>query len=168
MSDDRPAALDPTRVFETLNRHGVDYVVIGGFAVIAHGHVRATKDVDLVASEERGNLERFAAALRELGARLRGIDAEHLPVDPANPDDLGNGANWTMVTDAGWVDFMARPPGAAVYAQLRSRSVRRRVRGVEVPIVGKDDLIRMKHAAGRPRDLADIAALTDMSGDHNV
>jgi hypothetical protein len=161
MADERPAPLDPTRVFETLNRHGVDYVVIGGFAVIAHGHVRATKDVDLIASEERENLERFAAALRELGARLRGVDAEYPPpVDPTNPNDLGNGANWTMVTNAGWVDFMAQPPGAAPYPQLRARSVRRHVRNVEIPIVGLDDLIRMKQAAGRARDLADIAALT--------
>jgi hypothetical protein len=165
MADDRPAALDPTKVFETLNRHGVDYVVIGGFAVIAHGHVRATKDVGLIASDERENLERFAAALRELGARLRGVDAEYLPVDPTNPDDLGNGANWTMVTDAGWVDFMAQPPGAAPYPQLRARSVRRRVRNIDIPIVGLDDLIRMKQAAGRARDLADIAALTDTHGE---
>lgn len=63
MADERPTALDPTKVFETLNRHGVDYVVIGGFAVIAHGHVRATKDVNLIASDARENLERFAAAL---------------------------------------------------------------------------------------------------------
>ncbi|CAN5802788.1 hypothetical protein BH23ACT10_BH23ACT10_07160 [soil metagenome] len=157
---DQPTALDPTRVFETLNRHGVDYLVIGGFAVIAHGHVRATKDVDVVASEDRENLERFAAALRELGAQLRGVDAQYLPVDPTNADDLGNGANWTMVTDAGWLDFMAEPPGAAPYPQLRARSVRRRVRSVDIPIVGLDDLVRMKQAAGRPRDLADIAALT--------
>ena len=167
MADDRPAALDPTKVFETLNRHGVDYLVIGGFAVIAHGHVRATKDVDLIASEERENLERLAAALSELGARLRGVDAEYLPVDPTNPDDLGNGANWALVTDAGWVDFMAQPPGAAPYPQLRDRSVRRRVRNIDIPIVGLDDLIRMKQAAGRARDLADIAALTDSHGEQD-
>jgi hypothetical protein len=164
--DDQPTALDPTRVFETLNRHRVDYLVIGGFAVIAHGHIRATKDIDLVASEQRENLERLADALRELGARLRGIDAEHLPVDPTNPDDLADGANWTMVTDAGWVDFMAQPPGANPYPQMLARSVRRRVRNVDIPIIGLDDLIRMKKAAGRPRDLADIAALSgDPSGD---
>lgn len=160
MADDQPTALDPTRVFETLNRHGVDYLVIGGFAVIAHGHIRATKDIDLVASEQRENLERLAAALRELRARVRGVDGEHLPVDPTNPDDLASGANWTMVTDAGWVDFMAEPPGAASYPQMRARSVQRRVRNVDIPIIGMDDLIRMKTAAGRPRDLADIAALT--------
>lgn len=165
MGDDLPAALDPTRVFETLNRHGVDYIVIGGFAVIAHGHVRATKDVDIVASDDRENLERLAAALRELGARLRGVTTEHLPVDPTNTQDLGNGANWTMVTDAGWVDFMAAPPGAAPYQRVRERAVRRRVRDVDIPIVGIDDLVRMKRAAGRGRDLADIAALTEDAGD---
>lgn len=161
---DQPAGLDPTRVFETLNRHGVDYLVIGGFAVIAHGHVRATKDIDLVASEQRDNLGRLAAALRELGARIRGIDAEHLSVDPTNPDDLAGGANWTLVTDAGWVDLMAEPPGATPYPQMRARAVHRRVRNVDIPIIGIDDLIRMKMAAGRPRDLADIAALTDIGG----
>lgn len=70
---DQPTGLDPTRVFETLNRHGVDYLVIGGFAVIAYGHVRATKDIDLVASDQRDNLERLAAALRELGVASAGL-----------------------------------------------------------------------------------------------
>lgn len=157
---DQPAGLDPTMVFETLNRHGVDYLVIGGFAVIAHGHVRATKDIDLVASDQRDNLERLAVALRELGARIRGIDADLLPVDPTNPDDLAGGANWTLITDAGWVDLMGEPPGATPYAQMRARSIHRRVRNVDIPIIGIDDLIRMKKAAGRPRDIADIAALT--------
>lgn len=46
------------------------------------------------------------------------------------------------------------------YPQMRARAVHRRVRNVDIPIVGVDDLIRMKRAAGRPRDMADIAALT--------
>lgn len=57
---------------------------------------------------------------------------------------------------------MAEPPGAIPYPQMRARSIHRRVRNVDIPIIGIDDLMRMKKAAGRPRDLADIAALTDV------
>ena len=71
-------------------------------------------------SAKRDNLERLAAARGELGARIRGIDAEHLLIDRTNPDDLAGGANWTLVTDAGWVDLMAGPSGAIPYPQMRS------------------------------------------------
>lgn len=57
---------------------------------------------------------------------------------------------------------MAEPPGAIPYPQMRALSIHRRVRNVDIPIIGIDDLMRMKKAAGRPRDLADIAALTDV------
>lgn len=160
MTDERHPQLDAERLFATLGAHDVDYIVIGGFAVIAHGHVRATKDVDFVASRAPVNLRRLAAALGELNARLRGVDAELLPVLPTNPDDLGAGGNWTMVTDAGWLDFMNDVPGGTDYHQLRARSVLVELGDVQIRIVGLDDLIGMKRAAGRPRDLADIAALT--------
>lgn len=155
-----PVAFDPLRIFEALNRHGVEYLVIGGFAVVTHGHVRATRDIDVVTAQRRENAERLAAALRELGARVRGVDAEHLPVDPTDADDLADGASWTLTTEGGWLDLMADPPGAAPFDRLRARSVTASVRGVRIPVVGLDDLVRMKRASGRPRDLADVAALT--------
>ncbi|MBI2983082.1 MAG: hypothetical protein HYY42_02685 [Chloroflexi bacterium] len=60
---DEPAS-DPRRIFEVLARHRVDYVLIGGLAVVAHGHTRNTRDVDLRAAPERANLENLAAAFR--------------------------------------------------------------------------------------------------------
>lgn len=51
---------------------------------------------------------------------------------------------------------------------MRARSVHRRVRNVDIPIIGIDDLIRMKRAAGRPRDMADIAALTDVGSSEDT
>jgi hypothetical protein len=77
--------LDPARVFATLDRHEVDHVTIGAFAVIAHGYVRATADIDLMARQDRDNLERLAAAFAELRARLPGVDAEPLELDPPIP-----------------------------------------------------------------------------------
>ncbi len=152
--------LDPARIFAALGRHGVDYLTIGAFAVIAHGYVRATADVDLVARQDRANLERLAAAFAELHARLRGVDADLLDIDPTDPEVLANGASFTLDTDAGPVDYLNDVPGAGDYADLRTRAVEVTAAGVVVRVVGLDDLIRMKRASGRPQDLRDIANLT--------
>ncbi len=157
--------LDPARVFSTLERHRVDYVTIGAFAVIAHGYVRATADIDLVVRQDRDNLERLAAAFGELNARLRGVDADLLGIDPTDPDALANGASFTLDTDAGPVDYLNDVPGAGDYEDLRERAVEARAAGVVVRVVGLDDLIRMKRASGRPQDLRDIANLSPPTDD---
>lgn len=155
----RPEGPDPRRIFETFARHGVDYVVIGGLAVIAHGHTRNTRDVDFVAAADRVNLRRLAAALRDLGARLSGTDAHLLEIDVYDPDTLGSGANFTLETDAGGLDFFGDVPGAAPYEQMRERALVVDLGGLVIRVAGLDDLIRMKRAAGRAQDLDDIAAL---------
>lgn len=154
------ASFDPEQILAALDRHGVDYILIGGMAVQAHGYVRATEDVDFVAEASNDNLRRLAAALAELNARLHGVDAQHLPVDPTDPDDLEARGNFTMVTDAGRLDFFQQVPGGADYHDLRRRALTVDLGAVQVQIVGLDDLVRMKRAAGRPRDLQDLAALT--------
>lgn len=154
------STLDPARIFAALDDHEVDYVTIGGFAVIAHGYVRATADVDLVARQDRANLERLAAALAELNARLRGVDADLLEIDPTDPEALATGASFTLDTDAGPVDYLNDVPGASDYQGLRERAVEITAAGVTVRVAGLDDLIRMKRTSGRPQDLRDIANLT--------
>jgi hypothetical protein len=152
--------LDPARIFATLERHGVDYLTIGAFAVIAHGYVRATADIDFVARQDRDNLTRLAATFKELEARLRGVDAELLDIDPTDPDTLANGASFTLDTNAGPIDYLNDVPGAGDYADLKDRSIQTHVQSVVIHVVGRDDLIRMKRASGRPQDLRDIANLT--------
>lgn len=153
---------DPRRIFETLARHGVDYTTIGGIAVQAHGSTRTTRDVDIVAASDLDNLERLAAALDELDALLWGVDAHLLGIE-LDARTLAEGGNFTLVTRAGGLDFFNEVPGGVPhvpYARLRERSVLVEVGGVPIRVAGKDDLIRMKRFAGRPRDLADIATLT--------
>ncbi len=151
---------DPRSIFECLARHAVDYIVIGGIAVIAHGHTRNTRDVDLVPSPKARNFARLAAALREMGARLSGTDTHLLEIDVYDPRTLGNGANFTLETDAGGLDVFSDVPGAPAYADLAARAMAVDLGGLEIRIAGLDDLIRMKQASGRPQDLGDIAALT--------
>lgn len=152
--------LDPARVFAALDRHGVDYVTVGGFAVIAHGYVRATADIDLVARQDEDNLVRLAAAFDDLDARLRGVDADLLDIDPTDPEALASGASFTLDTDAGPIDYLNDVPGADDYERLRERAVETTAAGALVRVVGLDDLIRMKRASGRPQDLRDIANLS--------
>ena len=153
-------ASDPRSIFECLGRHAVDYVVIGGLAVIAHGHTRNTRDVDLMPSPARVNFARLARALRELRARLSGTDAHLLNIDVYDPKTLGNGANFTLETAAGGVDVLNDVPGAPPYDELRERALVIDLSGIEIRVAGLADLIRMKQASGRPQDLGDIAALT--------
>jgi hypothetical protein len=156
MADERP--LDAERVFETLDAHRVEYVVVGGIAVQAHGHVRMTNDVDLIPSPTPANLERLAQALNELDARVLNPGSEHLPIDARM---LPRATLWQLSTRLGDIDVLHDAPGAAPFAQLRERSLVIALGEHAIPIAGRDDLIRMKRAAGRPVDLADIAALTE-------
>lgn len=159
---------DPSRIFETLDRHSVDYLTIGAWAVIAHGYVRATADIDFVARPDEANMSRLAGALSELNARLRGVDAEKLDIDPTDPKMLTNGASFTMDTDAGPLDFLNDVPGAADYDAMRSRARKVRAAGVTVWVVGYEDLIRMKEASGREQDLLDIHQLSALVNDDEV
>lgn len=153
--------LDPVRIFEALQRHGVEYLTIGGVAVNVHGHVRNTRDVDVLIEWEAENMGRLAAALNDLDAALFGVDADLLDVDPRDPDDLFNGGNFTLRTAAGGLDLFDPDeiPGGRPYEEMRPRAVEAVVGGVSVRAVGFDDLLRLKRESGRDRDLEDVATL---------
>lgn len=93
------------RIFEALERHGVEYLTIGGVAVNVHGHVRNTRDVDVLIEWSAENMQRLAAALADLDAKLFGVDADLLDVDPYDPEALLNGCNFTLRTVAGGLDL---------------------------------------------------------------
>jgi hypothetical protein len=161
--EDLPSELDcgplnPVRIFEALQRHEVEYLTIGGVAVNAHGHVRNTRDVDILIEWNAENMECLAAALADLDAKLFGVDAD---VDPRDPDDLLNGGNFTLRTAAGGLDLFDPDeiPGGRPYDEMRPRAVEAVVEGVRIRAVGFDDLIRLKREAGRGRDLEDVATL---------
>ncbi len=153
-----PIPLDAERIFAALGAHGVEYVVVGGIAVQVHGHVRMTNDIDLIPSPTPENLERLARALAELGARVLNPGSEHLQIDARM---LPRATLWQFSTDMGDVDVLHEAPGAAPFPQLRERSLQIALGEHPISIAGRDDLIRMKRAAGRAVDLADIAALTE-------
>lgn len=153
---DRP--LDAERILRALAEHGVDYVLIGGLAVQTHGHVRTTNDADLIPAPSPENLERLAAALRALDARVLNPGHEDETVDASL---LPRATLWQFGTPDGGVDVMHEVPGGRSFSELRERALPVRLGEIEVPVVDLDDLIQMKLARGRPVDLEDVAALTD-------
>jgi hypothetical protein len=149
---------DVARIFAALDAHRVDYVVVGGIAVQVHGHVRMTNDVDLIPSPTPENLERLARALGDLDARVLNPGSEHLRI---NAQTLPRATLWQLSTRHGDIDVLHEVPGAAPFPQLRKRALVIALGDHPIPIAGRDDLIRMKRASGRPVDLADVAALTE-------
>ena len=143
----------------------IDYVVIGGFAVAAHGFVRATKDLDIVPSGDAANLARLAAVLRDLGAELFGtdeFDPDEFPFDPLDPAQLAEGGNFLLLTRFGRLDMMQWVPGIdadQAYERLRRAAVPTELDGHPVLVCSREDLIAMKRAAGRPQDLVDLREL---------
>jgi hypothetical protein len=152
----------PQEIFAVLHRHGVDYVTIGGIAANAHGSRRLTLDVDIVPAPGEPNYERLVAALDELGAPESAVDSAFRTLDPRDSFDLARADVLKLATVAGDLDLLNGAPGAPPYEDLRERAIEIEVRGTPIRIAALDDLISMKRASGRPKDLRDIAELTGL------
>jgi hypothetical protein len=156
------AAFDPERIIGVLAGHGVEYVLIGALAARLQGFPRLTADADVTPSTEPANLERLAAALRELNAR---VYTETVPEGLAfdcNAASLGRAELWNLVTDAGRLDLAFRPAGTEGYDDLRMNAVAFQVFGVELKAASLEDIIRSKEAAGRPQDRQDVLIMREM------
>lgn len=128
------------------NAHGVEYIVVGAHALAAHGHVRATKDLDVWVRPERGNATRVIAALQAFGAPLQDLTESDLAaagtifqigVAPIRIDVI-TAIDGVDFADA-WVGRLQAPFADQV-----------------VPILSREHLIQNKRAAGREQDLLDV------------
>lgn len=133
---------------------GVDFVVVGGIAMIAHGSGRFTQDLDICYSTDAANLEALGNVLVELGARLHGIP-EEVPFVPG-ARALRRTMILTLDSDDGKIDLLVDPAGAPRYILLRDRAIEAELDGITVLVASLDDLEAMKRAAGRPKDLVDL------------
>jgi hypothetical protein len=156
VSAPRRAEFDPTRLLRALVDAGVDFVVIGGVAAVLHGSARNTFDLDICFASDPHNLEVLGSALLGLDARLRGPHPVPFVPDAAA---LKRIEVLTLVTTAGDLDVLRAPSGAPRYDVLRGHADRYDVGGFEVRVACVEDLIAMKTAAGRAKDLADIEEL---------
>ncbi|HEV8683101.1 MAG TPA: hypothetical protein VGS09_10070 [Actinomycetota bacterium] len=148
---------DPHRILRELHDEGVKFVVIGGIGAAALGSPSLTDDLDICYERSRENLERLSRVLFRLGAKLRGAP-DDIPFKPDAPT-LATGDHFTFVTDAGDFDCLGTPSGSRGYADLVERASLVDMDGVDALVASVDDLIRMKQAAGRPKDLIEVEVL---------
>jgi hypothetical protein len=148
---------DPIRALKMLVDHRVRFVVIGGFAGRLWGSNTVTNDLDICYARDRKNLEVLSAALNELEASLRGAP-EELPFQP-DAGTLAGGDHFTFMTNAGNLDCFGNPAGSRGFQDLIAGATRMKLDSLEVPVASLDDLIRLKRAAGRPKDLVEVEIL---------
>jgi hypothetical protein len=136
---------------------GIDFVVVGGVAVVVQASPRFTRDLDICYATDKANLVRLGLLLVSIKARLRGID-EDVPFVP-DARMLRRTQMLTLTTREGDLDLLVDPPGSPGYAALRRRADLIDLAGASVRIASVEDLISMKRAAGRPQDAIDIESL---------
>jgi hypothetical protein len=156
------ADFDPVAVLRVLEGHGVRFVLVGGVAARLRGAPLLTQDIDITPDTDRANLERLAAALEDLQAKLRTSDEPEGVVFPIDPEMLAVAKSWTLVTRCGDLDLVFSPDGTDGYQDL--------IRGasplsvaleppLEVAVASLADIIRSKEASGREKDRAALPLL---------
>lgn len=149
--------IDFARLLGVLNQDDVHFVIIGGFAAIAHGSAFLTVDLDIVYERSADNVERLVRSLVPLSPYLRGAPPG-LPFR-LDVETIERGLNFTLTTAAGDLDLLGEAAGGGHYSAIFPHSVEREVLGQRCRFVDLDTLIRLKRAAGRPKDLERIAEL---------
>lgn len=152
---------DARELFLALARHRVAYVTIGGIAIQAHGGQRLTQDLDIAIDPAAANADRLAAALSDLNARVLGPKGERSKSTPTAAL-LASSDQWHLITDHGALDVITLPAAFGAFADLRARAHDSPLGDVTVPIASRDDLLKMKRAAGRAQDLADVQLLESL------
>jgi hypothetical protein len=146
---DKPI-LETGPLLDALDRNEVEFVVIGGVAGLAHGSAYPTYDLDIAYARDARNLERMAAALRDIGVTLRGAP-RGLPFQ-VDTKALESGMNFTFITDFGAFDILGHIDGIRSYDELRAHSEVQEVGGLPVQVASLNHLIGMKRRVDRPKD----------------
>jgi hypothetical protein len=137
--------------------HDVRFLIVGGYAVAAHGHPRFTKDLDVWIWVDEQNAHRLVSALDDFGFGSLGLT-------PA--DFLEEG----IVVQLGYppqrIDIITKVDGVE-FGPCWDRRTEIEIGGRHVPFISADDLLANKKASGRPQDIADMAAIAELSAVDN-
>jgi hypothetical protein len=147
----------PTALLGRLAHAEVDFVVVGGVAIVVQASPRFTRDLDICYATETANLTRLGTLLVSVNARLRGID-EDIPF-VVDTRALRRVQMLTPTKDEGDLDLLVDPPGSSGYAALRRRADLIDLAGASVRIASVEDPISIKRAAGRPQGQIDVESL---------
>lgn len=152
------------KLLPVLVRGGVKFILIGGVAAVVHGSARVTYDVDVVYARDPENITRLVQALKLFAPYLRGAPAG-LPF-VLDERTVSSGLNFTLTTNLGDLDVMGEVIGGGGYPDLLPHSFEIEAFAVKFKCIDLPTLIRLKRAAGRPRDLEALAELQALQEEH--
>ena len=156
---------DYPKLVQTLKNAAVDFIIVGGFAGVAHGSARQTNDLDVVYSRRTDNLKRLVASIEPLQPFLRRAPRS-LPF-LWDEETIRLGLNFTLTTSLGDLDLLGEISGGGSYDALLPHTVSLKLFGLDCLFLDLETLIRVKRAAGRPRDLEAVAELEALLEERN-
>jgi hypothetical protein len=142
------------RILELLERHEVEYVVVGGVAAVLQGAPVTTFDIDTLVKVEPANVERLANALSALDARFR----ERLELRPTR-EDLAAGGHLLLMTNSGPLDVLGFIAAGKRYEDVVDVAARLTVDELTIRVLPLEQLIEDKKVLGRDKDIAVIRLL---------
>lgn len=149
--------VDPLPLLAALNKAEVPYVVIGGFAVIANGYVRATEDLDVLVPAQPSVAGRVRTALGLLGATERdGSEIAAVKFDGEH--------HIRAMTAHGILDVIPEGESPLTYAEIAAGAFEGRIEGHHALVAGLAHIVALKRLADRPRDRVDIESLETAHG----
>jgi hypothetical protein len=152
---------DARELFRALTHRDVEYVTVGGIAIQAYGGQRLTQDLDVAIAASDDNLARLASALLDLDARILGPEGQRSLSAPS-ATLLASSDQWHLITVHGPLDVLTLPAHLGSFADMRARAHEIPLGDLSIPIAHREDLLKMKRAAGRPQDLADVRLLESL------
>ena len=150
---------DLRQLLLALNAHGVEYLVVGGWAVGYYAEPRSTKDIDIFIRSGVKNSEAVFQALADFGAPLAGVTPADFRDCPTSVFQLGN--------SPARADFL-QSIDAVEFDEAWEKRVQFTLEGVPVCVISAEDLIRNKLASGRLSDLADVEAIREADKANNA
>jgi len=138
-------------ILKILYDANLEFVVIGGAAMLLQGSAYVTKDVDFCYARTPQNIKRLTAALGPYHPVLRGAPAD-LPFT-FDARTVTQGMNFTLSTDLGDLDFLGEVTGLGTYQDVKTAADIQTIDGMQIAVLSLVGLIKTKKAAGRPKDL---------------
>lgn len=151
------SARDDAQLLRVLRDHSVPHIVIGGWAVITHGYIRFTLDLDILIPDDPATATAVARAMASVGARRP--SGEVVAADSVIPE-----TGWQLETDHGRIDILLEGGPPLDFEALSADSLATEMDGVTFQVASITHLAALKRLAGRPHDLQDIAELEALHG----